>query len=388
MGTPPSPADRPDPSADATGVWIHAIATANPDTVLSQDAVRDLVLGGGTRPRLTQRLVSGAFASSGIETRHLAVAGLDGGMTMQSPFLDPDDALTPRTTERNALAVAHGRVLAAEAGRDALAQAQFDASSVTHVISVSCTGLSAPGVDQGLVRDLGLRSSVRRLHIGFMGCYAAFPAWSAARSICRAEPDAVVLVVCVEVCSVHLHVTDDPDDIVASSLFGDGAAAMIVSSRTPTTAAPTLRLDTMETVLTSTGESDLTWTIGEHGFDMVLSTYVPKIIEAEIAGALEPLSASDAAHPSWADVPHWAVHPGGPAILDRVERALDLTDDQLAASRDVLRHYGNMSSATVPFILREVLDGTGVRDGDRVGALAFGPGLTVESALMTVRMGR
>ena len=359
-----------------------------PAVSLAQDEVRRLLYGTTERSRLAQRLTNTVFGASGVDTRHLFLAEVDQETDMGQSFLELDPTASPATSVRNDLAVTESRRLAALAARAVLLTAELDTAEVTHVITVSCTGFSAPGIDYGLVRDLDLPASTRRVHIGFMGCCAAFPALATARSITQAEPDAVVLVVCVEICSLHLKVGEDIDAIVASSLFADGSAAMIVSAREPRAGAAVLQLDALQTSLTSTGEQDLTWRVGDNGFEMVLSTKVPKIIEAEIVGALTPLADVLGAGESfeWRQVDRWAIHPGGPAILDRVEKSLALLPQQIAPSRDTLRRYGNMSSATVPFILKSILADPAVRDGERLCALAFGPGLTVESALMTLRV--
>jgi len=162
---------------------------------------------------------------------------------------------------------------------------------------------------------------------------------------------------------------------------------MVVSARSARAGAAVLELTALGTTLTSVGEQDLTWRIGDNGFEMLLSSKVPRIIEAEVADALVPLADSVGTDESfeWRQVERWAIHPGGPAILDRVEKALGLSSDQLAPSRDILSRYGNMSSTTVPFILKSILADPQAREGERVCALAFGPGLTVESAMMTIR---
>lgn len=367
---------------------IHAIETAVPDARLAQDEVRLLLYGTAARSRLAQRLTNTVFAASGVDTRHLFLAQVDHETHLGQLFLEADPRATPSTSARNDLVVQESRRLATVAARAALDSAAIGAREVTHVITVSCTGFSAPGVDYGLVRDLGLGESTRRINIGFMGCCAAFPALSTARSICLAEPNAVVLVVCVEICSLHLKVGEHIDAIVASSLFADGCAAMVVSAQSPRSGAAVLELTDFHTTLTSIGEDYLTWRIGDNGFEMVLSPKVPRVIEAQLSDALVPLAARATTDLSfeWRQVERWAIHPGGPAILDRVEKSLALNAHQAAPSREVLRRFGNMSSATVPFILKSLLADAGIGEGERVCALAFGPGLTVESALMTVRV--
>ncbi|WP_331271921.1 type III polyketide synthase [Motilibacter aurantiacus] len=361
-------------------VAIRSIETAVPRP-MPQPVLRDLMAAQPGLSPLARRLVRTVYDASAIDTRHTVIDELD-GVTHGAPlFVDPGRALVlaPPTGARNAAYARLSRDLLVEAGRRALKAAGLEASDVSHVVTVSCTGFFAPGPDYVLVRELGLRPSTRRLHVGFMGCYGVFPALRAARSTCEAEPDAVVLVVSVELCTLHLHVADDPDTIVSSSVFADGAAAAVVTARPAPAGEPILTIDALETVLTEQGEQDMAWTIGDHGFDMVLSSYVPRIIEGDIHAALEPLLEGRPA----AQIEHWAVHPGGRAILDRVQGALGLSDEQLAPSREVLRGYGNMSSATVLFILREILYAPLPPTPARVAAVAFGPGLTVETALLT-----
>ncbi|WP_445445180.1 type III polyketide synthase [Clavibacter sp. km3a] len=400
---------------------IRSIATALPPTVLAQEGVRDLF---GSQPelgRLGTRLVSAAFGASGIRTRHTVIRelGTAPGMAGADAPVDPAGGepvfydrttgriLTPGTGARNDTYIREAPALLLGAARQAVEEAAgIEAADVTHVVTVSCTGFYAPGPDYAVVRGLGLGAATQRFHLGFMGCYGAFPALRMAAQFCAADPDAVVLVVCVELCSLHLHSSDDADTIVASSVFGDGAAAAIVTARPAPTGYTVLDLDAFETVLTPVGEDDMAWTIGDQGFDMVLSSYVPKIIDEHITGALEPLWAQVPALQGVApaDVEDWAIHPGGRSILDRVEDRLALAPAQLQASRSTLAEVGNMSSATVLFVLRRILHRTppadvpGVEHGvlaapvatsgagaGRVCAMAFGPGLTVETALMTRR---
>ena len=262
---------------------------------------------------------------------------------------------------------------------------------MTHVVTVSCTGFHAPGPEYEIVRGLGLSDAVQRYHFGFMGCYASMPALRAAGQFCAADQEAVVLVVSVELCTLHLRSSEDPDTIVASSLFADGAAAGIVTARDLPTTVPALRLDGFHTAIVPEGVDDMAWTIGDSGFEMILSTAVPQIIGESIIGALTPLyGREDALAEAFAAgrvgdrVRHWAIHPGGRSILDRVQERLALSDVQLRPARETLRRFGNMSSATVLFVLKRILEQEGAEPGDRVAAMAFGPGLTAESALLTV----
>ncbi|WP_347755528.1 type III polyketide synthase [Agrococcus sp. ProA11] len=384
-------------------ISIRSIETAVPATELRQDEIRDLFAGQPDLSRLGGRLVHAAFDASGIDTRYTVIDELGtehGRRVVDAADADAERAtfydaasgaiLSPATGKRNDVYTDTSPALFLGAARAALdAVPDLDAADVTHVITVSCTGFFAPGPDFAIVQDLGLAPSTQRYHLGFMGCYAAFPALRAAHAFCLADPDAVVLVVSVELCSLHLASSDDPDTIVASSVFADGAAAAVVTARPAPAGAAVLDLDAFETVITPIGEADMAWTIGDHGFEMVLSRYVPSIIEEHIVSALTPLleTVPDVAEQPHAAIPRWAIHPGGRSILDKVQATLGLSDAQLEPSRETLRTVGNISSATVLFVLRRILHGDRQHEeGDLVCAMAFGPGLTVETALLTHRV--
>ncbi|NUL49322.1 type III polyketide synthase [Cellulosimicrobium funkei] len=396
---------------------LRSLHTAVPHTVLHQEEVRDVLAAQPGLTRLGTRLVTAAFNASGIERRHTVVEEWqDGGRGTGSStgtFFDPETGhiLNPSTGVRNTVFTDHANDLYERAARGALEGcSDLGPEDVTHVITVSCTGFFSPGPDYQLVRRLGLAATTKRIHLGFMGCYAAIPALREAAALCEADPAAVVLVVSAELCTVHVRVANDQDTIVGASLFSDGSGAAIVTgddsaaSGAATGRAPALRLDGFATVLTPVGEEAMAWNIGDHGFEMILGTYVPHIIDEHITGALEPLLAAEpelAARP-YVELEHWAIHPGGRSILDKVQARLELTDAQLEPARGTLRDYGNMSSATVLFVLQRILErageghskgqggagrGTGTEAGSgggRVCAMAFGPGLTVESALMTL----
>jgi alkylresorcinol/alkylpyrone synthase len=355
---------------------ILSIGTATPPTTITQDRIRDFFAAQPDTGRLTQRLIRATFDAAEIERRHtvLPELGEDGG---DGIFVDARGVLrSPGTALRNAEYIRHAPELSRQAAQVALDEAGMTASRITHVVTASCTGCFAPGPDFRIVRDLGLAGSAERYHLGFIGCAAAFPALRAAARFCAAQPDAVVLVVCTELCSLHIRPSNSPDQIVSSSVFADGSAAAIVTAAGGDRAG--LDLDRFGTTLTSEGEEDMAWTIGDDGFEMVLTGEVPRIIGREIRGAVDGFLAGE--------VPTaWAVHPGGRSILDRVQTGLELAPDALQTSRAVLRDYGNMSSATVMFILREMLHDDGLVDGATIAGLAFGPGLTVESALLTKR---
>ncbi|WP_218711833.1 type III polyketide synthase [Arthrobacter sp. BF1] len=370
-------------------VMLRSLEIAVPPTILVQEQARDVFAAQPGLTRLGQRLVRTCFDSAAIDTRHTAVEEMHVDFRGPDPlFYDGASGLllNPTTKDRNDLFATAATALFIESARKAVAACQgVAAADITHVITVSCTGFFNPGPDYKIVRALGLNPSVQRYHLGFMGCYAAFPALRAAKSFCEADPEAVVLVVSVELCSLHVRTSNNPDTIMGSSLFADGAAAAVVTARELPDGAAALELDHFETVLTPVGEDSMAWNIGDHGFEMVLDSYVPKIIDEHIVGALEPLlaSAPELQNLPYSDIRHWAIHPGGRSILDKVQSKLALSDEQLIPARETLRNYGNMSSATVMFVLKHILEQPAESERERICSMAFGPGLTVETGLFT-----
>lgn len=255
-------------------------------------------------------------------------------------------------------------------GRAAIDQLadRCDISGITHFVVASCTGFVAPGIDQIIARELGMAPSVERLLIGFMGCYAAVAAIRTARHIVRSDPDARVLVLCVELSTLHLQQTDAIEPLLAMLQFGDGAAAALVTS-TPGGFA----LGHPFATTLPDSEALIRWDITDSGFAMHLSGEVPSRIAAGLADADFARAATGGRAP--AEIDGWAVHAGGRSILDAVEHALAIDPARLLPSRQVLADYGNMSSATLMFALANLIDGPPIANGV---ALAFGPGLAAE----------
>lgn len=237
---------------------------------------------------------------------------------------------------------------------------------VTHLILVSCTGFEAPGLDQRIIARFGLDGSVERTVVGFMGCNAAFHALKLARHVIRSEPAARVLVLNIELCTLHFQETEELAQALCFMLFADGCTASLLSAEERGLELERFRQDT----LPDSAEL-ITWGIGDDGFDMRLSGQVPATILAHLPAHLRALDAGDAAL--------WAVHPGGRSILDAVQLALGLGEAAMAPSRGVLHDFGNMSSATVMFVLGRLMEAGAA--GRRGVALGFGPGVGVESLL-------
>lgn len=361
--------------------YILHIETGVPKFVYSQDFARERMKSWTQSPR-DRRIIHHVYRQSGIATRYSVCddfANSEGAQLF--PSGEAGQLGNPGTQARNDVFIRESRKLGVRVTAQALtACPEIPKKEITHVITASCTGFGNPGLDYHLVTDLGLNPSVQRYHLGFMGCYAAFPALRMAQQFCGADPRAVILVLCLELCSLHLQVNGDDDSVLANALFSDGAACAVVHARPDLAGRSAYRLDRFSSALTGDGEKAMAWSVGDHGFHIVLSSYVPDILGAHIAELVEPVLAD--AGMDRREIAFWAVHPGGKAILDKVEKALALPADALAVSRTVLRQYGNMSSATLLFVLKEFLSRSGRRTEAPTFAMAFGPGLTIELGLL------
>lgn len=363
-------------------VYIRNIASAVPEHTFEQSFLREqMKTYVGERPA-TRRIIHSLYTNSGIEKRHTVVNDFHSNGHPKLFFKNEGTLSEPSTKIRNDLYTKHAKMLFADVGRKLLNQDKFiSKEDITHVITVSCTGFFAPEPAYEIVKQLGLSPSTQRYHVGFMGCFAAFPALKMARSFCEADPDATVMVVCVELCTLHLQASEETDQLISASVFADGGAGAIVSAKKPESGSVCYRLDQFQTSIADQSEKDMAWTIGDTGFDMVLSTYVPDIIQSNLTTSIQPLIQNY--NLALSDVEHWAIHPGGRAILDKIEYNLKLAPSKLQASRSVLANYGNMSSATILFVLKELLNQPVSRNQEQTLAMAFGPGLTIESGLLT-----
>lgn len=364
--------------------YLGAIGTATPPHRLAQPTIAGFMAAALELDAAGTRKLRALYRVSGIEHRHSVLAdyGRENGaydFFPNTPGLEP----FPPVSQRMAAYRREALPLALAAVRDALRQAPgVVPASITHLITVSCTGMYAPGLDIELVAALGLPTSVRRTCVNFMGCYAAVNALRLADGMCRADPAARVLVVSVELCTLHFQKSHDPDDLVSNALFSDGAAACLVTSQ-PLAEAPSLVLRAFHCGLAPEGEQDMAWHIGDFGFEMTLSGYVPALIERGIGQLTADLLKDLPVRRE--DIRHFALHPGGRKILEAIEQALGLSKHDNHHAYQVLRDYGNMSSATVLFVLRELLAAaTPADNGAPVLSCAFGPGLTMEAMLLEI----
>jgi alpha-pyrone synthase len=351
-----------------TTAYINKIATSVPSNDVHKAFLAFARTQLGEDPRKVQAFER-MSDRGGIEHRYsyftprtdLSNGELDReGFYVRGQF--PDTATRMRAFER----------LAPQLAVDAIEQLGLgaDRSSITHLLITCCTGFSAPGLDLEILERCGLHPSVERTMIGFMGCYAAMNGLKLARHIVRSEPNARVLLVNLELCTLHLKETDDIEQILSFMIFADGCAASLISAD-----AAGIALDRFHTVLAPDTSDLITWHIRDSGFDMFLSGLVPTVIHKALAAETDVILAG-------AKVPEielWAVHPGGRSVLDAVQHSLRLAPSALAASREVLRCFGNMSSATVMFVLKSMLH-TPAKRASGCG-MAFGPGLVAETML-------
>lgn len=262
---------------------------------------------------------------------------------------------------------------------------KMDSRQVTHLITVSCTGMSAPGLDLQIVELMDLPRTIFRTSLNFMGCYGAIHALKLADALCQSSPGAAVLIVCTELCTLHFQREHTTDNITSSLLFGDGsAAALIVGDASP---AKGIRFSAFYSEIVAKGKKDMAWELSSTGFQMTLSSYVPELIGEDFAALvnralLNNHPSSSAFHntpPNPAPVSHWCIHPGGRKILEAVQKSLQLDEGALHAGYDVLKEYGNMSSPTILFVLQRIMTGLDYSRPNKVFGAAFGPGLTVET---------
>jgi len=345
--------------------YLNQITTAVPDydvhrkfvayapCLLSEERQRNLLRRMASRAEIEHRY---SFLKPHPDATGFDVSGF------YKPGAFPDTQTRMRFYEYHALTLA----------TRALDQLNFveHKDDVTHLIFTTCTGFYAPGIDLQVVEHYGLNPSVERTVIGFMGCNAGLNALKLARHIVRSEPSSKVAILNLELCTIHLQETDNLEQLLSFLIFADGCSASLVSAK-----PVGIELQSFTSTIMPDSADQITWHIGGLGFDMVLMGRVPSTITKGLPSNLDRILCGHRTQ----DIDHWAVHPGGRTILDAVQKSIGLPDNMLAPSRDVLRRFGNMSSATVMFVLKEMLQ-PGTPAG-RGCSMAFGPGLTVESMM-------
>ncbi|HSM60808.1 MAG TPA: type III polyketide synthase [Longimicrobiales bacterium] len=369
---------------------IAGIGTATPEHSILQDEAAALHAAFSTTSERETRLLRALYRRTGVKSRHSVILDTSEGelerrQAFYPPSSGPDDG-GPATATRMDKYERDAPALALAAAGRALDEAGVDAGTLTHLVTVSCTGFFSPGVDALVIDRLGLPATVQRTHVGFMGCHGTLNALRVASSFGTGHRDARVLVCSVELCSLHFAYGWHPERLVANALFADGAGALVGVSDGPAGPAPVAvaerggapwRVVASGGCLFPESAEAMSWRVGDHGFHMTLSARVPDLI----AGQLQPWRCTWLGRHglSVGDVGSWAVHPGGPRILEAVREALDLPEEATAVSQEVLAGHGNMSSATIVFILQRMR-----ARGARLPcvAIAFGPGLVAEATLI------
>lgn len=355
---------------------ILALATALPPHAFAQDEIAEKIIDIFSLDPLKAKSIRQLYKNSAISRRHTVIPDFKYDRTGWR-FWGPDyPHQIPGMAQRNDVYKTEAPKLAFEAASKALNEWKGDPGSITHVISVSCTGVVAPGIEFDLIKLLNLRPDVQRLGINFMGCFGAFKGLSVADAFAKEDPRNRVLVVCTELCSLHFQAEQTTDNILANSLFSDGAAAAIVGAEAGGAESPLWTIHAKRSASVDDTADKMRWEAGNEGYVMKLSHTVPVILGRRIEGFVQtllgpgiPIQECD-----------WAVHPGGKSIIQAVEKALQLDECQTKCSWDILADYGNMSSATFLFVLKKLFETRSSKKWT-IG-IGFGPGLSVEGIVL------
>lgn len=353
--------------------YIVAIGTAVPEFGFSQDEFAKFYVNS-TEDETEKRKINIIARKSGISRRYSVINDF-GKEPKNFTFFTPTAALFPEptlTTRMNIYKTAAVKLSVAAVNK--IKNITKHKDKITHLITVTCTGLFAPGLDIELMRHFEFNPTIQRSSINFMGCNAAIIALKHADSICKNNPNANVLVVCTELCTLHFQKQYSDDYILSNSIFADGSAAVLVSAKPQEEfGLQPIRMSRFDSMIVHNGYKDMAWQLSESGFLMNLTSYVSSIIKENIKPMMDAIGLKAS------DVQHWAVHPGGKRIIDDFEDALGLEQPQLFHSYDVLKNFGNMSSPTIMFVLKQLIDNTKHKTGDKIFTAAFGPGLSVET---------
>jgi predicted naringenin-chalcone synthase len=352
---------------------IISIGTALPAYRHEQMSIMNFMQRAYAMNDIEKRKLRFLYHHSGIQYRYSVIP--DYSRTLpewkfypHSENLEPFPSLEVRMAHYQK----HAAALSVDATRECL-DGKVREHEITHLITVSCTGMSAPGLDLQVMELLDLPKTIFRTSVNFMGCYAAIHGLKMANSICTSDPKAKVLLICTELCTIHFQRDPSMDNIASSLLFGDGSAAVLITSDEFTSDG--FKIESFYSEVIPRGKKDMAWELSSTGFLMTLSGYIPDLIEEDFLVLTNKAIAARNFNVN--DIDYWCIHPGGRKILEAISKSLQLTDEQLQESYDVLRDYGNMSSATILFVLKKYLHHK-QKNKNLFGA-AFGPGLTMET---------
>lgn len=368
---------------------IRGLGCSVPQGTIKQSDCADFALTVSRADPMLARRIKALYRRTGIVERGSVLVNRElrnepGSQTFYKPPTRNGD-LGPTTAQRMVLYAHEAPKLALSAAERALNNSRISPEQITHIITVSCTGFYSPGIEHDLICQLGLSPNTERIHIGFMGCHASINALRVAKGLVSEDPRSCILICCIELCSLHYQYDLSTDHIVSNALFADGAAAAIITGNDADSprqdgAVNKEKIGTLidtASHLVSHSSDAMTWKIGDNGFSMTLSPSVPKLIEDHLGGFLRTWMSRR--HLNLDEIKGWAIHPGGSRIVDSVQHSLQLNDEALRISRTILENHGNMSSATLLFILN-MLEKEGTPKPWLM--LGFGPGLEIEVALI------
>lgn len=360
---------------------IVSLATASPKYSFKQKDLMEIMRKVYDIPADEMRRLAFMYRQSDIDTRHSVLKDYTELEPANWTFLSPkENGPLPGIDERMRIYDEEALPLSLKAIEKCII-GFIDKSEITHLITVSCTGMSAPGLDLQIAEAMGLPVDVYRTSINFMGCYAAVHGLKIAKQICdSSKKKANVIVVATELCSLHHQKEYTPDNAASSLLFGDGSAAVLVSNELK--GKQNLEIADFYSKVSFKGAPEMAWRIGSQGFMMTLSAYVPDLVQGEI------LSMVNAAQNHYGikkeEITYWGLHPGGKKILNAMQEQLQLEESDMKYARNVMRRNGNMSSPSVLYVLNEILTTAPIKTGDKIFCIAMGPGLTMETFLVTV----
>ncbi len=361
--------------------YILKIATAVPDYCYPQATLMS-IYRDSTDDETARRKIKILATKSGISTRYSVLK--DYGETVENfTFFEKNRYLLPTPSLSNRMAVYRPEALKLSLKAiHNLPNFEGEKATITHIITVTCTGLFAPGLDIELLQILDLQPTTHRSSVNFLGCNAAIIALKQAHDICNNQPNAKVLVVCTELCTLHFQTNYSDDYLLSNLLFADGSAAVLVAGK-PAEGPLSIKakkeqkhvkITAFNSFCIPDSRNEMAWQLSETGFIMNLTSYVADLIKANIKKMLDNIGFDKN------KINSWAIHPGGKKIVENFGAAMELSSENLKESYDVLNNYGNMSSPTVLFVLKQILDSNASNsEQNNIFAAAFGPGLTVET---------
>jgi predicted naringenin-chalcone synthase len=360
---------------------IISIGTSVPKYGTRQSKILDFMVAA-YHDDTSSRKLKMLFNYSGINTRYSVIPDFD--VTTPEHVLFNGHPRAPNVEERSKLFKEHAVSLSIGAIENSANKLNTTIADlkITHLITVSCTGLYAPGIDAELIEQLDLPNDIFHTSINFQGCNAAFPALKLADMIVKTDDNAVVIIVCVELCTIHFQPKNNHDNLLSNTIFGDGAAAVILTAEGNPKYAQHggMTINGFYSLLLNKGKDLMSWNITPVNFEMVLDAKVPEFIGAEVDEIVK--KAGQKLNISLSAIDKWAIHPGGKKILDTIKKQLQLNDQDLQYSYKVLDEYGNMSSPTILFVLNELMQASH-KPKETIFSMGFGPGICIETAVFT-----